>query len=161
MSDQRGLCMCCLIGLCLQLIGCGDGGAPAGRTWIEQQSQALVAPVLPPVPAFVVLPPAVYAGEPVHDPFAVERARSGLDDRIRKNDGVVFADAPLSALVMMGYLMGEANKPVAMIRSGADYRAIRVGDRLGDAGSPVQQITARGVQVLVDGSSQWLALNRP
>jgi Tfp pilus assembly protein PilP len=149
----------CLI--CSAIAGCADSGEKSAADWIRLQQANASPPVIEPVPALIDTPPATYRSK-VQDPFSPDRiaARSG-DSGASLNADVLFPDAPMSGLTVVGYLGGENRVPVAMVRYGAQYRVVRVGDRMGEREALVKEIDARGIRVQISGApDQWLPINK-
>lgn len=146
--------------ICLAVAGCSDAGERYANQWIQAQQTALALPKIEPVPPVIDTPPANYTSKTA-DPFSYSRisARTGGSGLGQRTD-VLFPEAPLSGLVVAGYLSGENRVPVAMVRYGAQYRAVRIGDRLGERAALVKQIAPQGVLVVDGESEQWLSMNK-
>lgn len=146
----------------IALSGCADSGAQEAQRWIRTQREHLSLPVPEPVPEVADTPSAIYRSKTL-DPFSPDRiaAHASTAGRSQRTD-VLFPNAPLSSLVIAGYLTGENRVPIAMVRYGAQYQGVRVGDRLSDREAVVQQIGPQGVLVNLNGASeQWLPINKP
>ena len=158
-NNRPPLWALCLI--CLAIAGCTDSGEKSVADWIRLQEANASPPVIEPVPAVIDTPPATYRSK-VQDPFSPDRvaARSGAFGASLRTD-VLFPDAPVSGLTVVGYLSGENRVPVAMMRYGAQYRAARVGDRVSEREALVKEIDAQGVRVQISGApDQWLPINK-
>lgn len=144
------------------LMGCADSGEESAREWMASQRPDPAVSVVTTVPTFVDTPPAIYHSKTT-DPFVSSRItmRSASVNKSQRLD-VLFPDASISSLSMVGYLSGENRVPVAMVRYGTQYRGVRVGDRLGEPAALVKQIDAQGVLIAVEGASdQRLPINKP
>lgn len=156
-----GRCLASVLTGLAVLTGCADTGADAAQAWISAQQVQPARSALGPVPGVVDTPPATYVSK-VLDPFLPERvsATANTDSRTRRSD-VLFADAPLSALSVSGYLAGPNDVRVAMVKYGPQFRGVRVGDHISAQSAQVKQIDAQGVLVVIDGAAeQWLPTNK-
>ena len=159
----RGLCGVRCVGILalgVALAGCGDSGERAARHWLEQQRASLSAPSLAAAQPVVDTPPADYTSKAI-DPFLPERISARDSGRTPQASDVLFPEAPLASLVVSGYLTGDGRVPVALVRYGAQYRGVRVGDRLSDRAVRVKEVGPQGVLVSMDGGpDQWLPLGK-
>lgn len=144
------------------LTGCADSGRSDAQAWMQAQQQSLPSAMLAPVPPVVDIPPANYQSKAM-DPFLPERVSARVDTGgMAPRTDVIFPETSITGLSVTGYLSGDQRVTVAMVRSGALYRGVRVGDRLGQEAAVVKQIGAQGVLVAVDGAPErWLPINKP
>lgn len=149
------------LAICSALNGCADSGVQAAYQWMSDQQRDIPPVMLAAVPPVVDTPPAKYSSKAV-DPFSPERisTRAGTTGGSLRAD-VLFPDAPLSGLSVMGYLSGDNRVPVAMVRYGIQYRGVHVGDRLSDQAAAIKQIGPQGVLLSIDGQSdRWLTISK-
>lgn len=125
---------------------------------MQEQRNVQIDASVQQVPPVIDTPPAIYKSS-APDPFSVERLN--IRPAVASDQtGVVFSGAPLSALILKGYLVSERGEPVAMVVYENQYRAIRAGDRLSEARALVKKIDPRGALLVFDGApDQWM-LNR-
>lgn len=147
--------------LCWAIVGCADSGEKTAQQWVRMQQANVLPRMLDPVPAVIDTLPATYHGK-VQDPFSPDRvsARTTVSGTGLSTD-VLFPDAPLSSLTVVGYLGGENRLPVAMVRYGAQYRGARVGDRMSEREALIKEIDAQGIRVQISSApDQWLPINK-
>lgn len=133
------------------MAGCGERGEQAGQHWIAEQHRALNPTPPPPVPNVIDTPPSSYTST-VYDPFSPER----LSARLRAipasgQAGVIFPDAPVSALVIVGFMTGKDGGLVALVRNGPEYRSVRKGNRVSDQALVVKEIQNQAIILGGDG----------
>lgn len=148
--------------LCAALSGCGDSGKQSAAHWLSAQQSEISVPAASAVPEYKDTPPATYDSQ-VLDPFSPTRVAARLDDANKTSKaGVLFPDAALSDLLVVGYFSEAGKTPVAMMRYGNQYRNIHVGERIGDQTVLVKQIGMQGVLVQMSATTeQWLPINKP
>lgn len=132
-----------------------DGSA--AQKWINAQEPRPESMVIDAVPGAVDTPPGTFSAK-VFDPFDPARVsvRTGNGHTVGK-PGVVFPDAPISALSIVGFITGASNERVVVIRQGAQYRSVRKGNRIGEQAALVLEIDEQGLLLDVEGvGSQWL-----
>lgn len=133
------------------LVACGQSGERSSREWVEKEGGAQTPALLPKVPAVIDTPPASFTSK-AFDPFAPERVSARYKKLPATGlSGVLFPDAPLSSLTIVGFMTGKNAETVAMIRHGAEYRSVRQGNRISEQALLVKEIGAQGLTLSGDG----------
>ena len=126
------------------------------EAWMSAERARIATPQLPPVPEIIDTLPAVYTAK-TQDPFDPSRttAEIGVSSKGARTD-VLFPDTPIASLSIVGFFTAAGGR-VAVVRSGAVYRSVRQGDRIGLQVATVSQIGDQGLLLATDGAeSQWL-----
>lgn len=149
-----------LLPILMSLAGCGPSGERSAQRWIIQHAQIEIGPMPPPVPELIDTPPATYASH-AFDPFSPERltARNGGVSKTSAKD-VLFPEANLSALTIVGFITGKDSTRVAIIRNGSEYRSVRRGNRISEQALQVKEVSDQGLLLAgEDMSEQQLLRN--
>ena len=149
-----------LLVILTSLMSCGQSGERSAQRWLAEHAQIETGPKPPPVPELIDTPPATYASH-AFDPFSPDRlsARSrGLSQTSAKD--VLFPDANLSALTIVGFITGKDSTRVAIIRNGSEYRSVRRGNRISEQALVVKEVSDQGLLLAgEDVSEQQLLRN--
>jgi Tfp pilus assembly protein PilP len=145
------LCAGSVLVALLPMAGCGERGEQAGRAWVIEQQRILSPTVPPPVPDVIDTPPASYTST-AYDPFSPERISARLRAiSLSGQPGVLFPEAPLSALVIVGFMTGKDGEAVALVRNGPEYRSVRKGNRMSEQALDVRAIQGDAIILGRDG----------
>lgn len=109
------------------LVACGQSGEEKAKRWINMQAEAPM-PSLPPVPMLIDTPPANFTSK-ADDLFSPERISGRFRTAPGSNaNGVIFPDAPVSELSLLGFISANHSSRVAIVRYRSEYRSIRKGN---------------------------------
>lgn len=123
--------------------------------WMSQQNALSRDRTIPAVPELIDTPPANFDAK-ANNPFDPARLSVKAGGR-SVQPGVIFPDVPVSALWVVGFISGVGSEKGAIVKSGAQYRTIRKGDRIGEQVALVKEIEGEGLLLdLGDAGSQWL-----
>lgn len=126
------------------------------EAWMSAEKARIATPQMPEVPEIIDTPPAIYAAK-TQDPFDPSRTSAGIGSTpVGGKTDVLFPDVPIASLSVVGFITGVSGR-VAVVRSGAVYRSVRQGDRIGVQVATVKQIGDQGLLLATDGmQNQWL-----
>ena len=153
--------------LLLILAGCGDGGVPEVRSWMDQvrrETRVSIQKLSPPKK----FTPFVYDGKNTVDPFnlakltvafAKQQARSGTSlkpDLDRRREAL--ESYPLDALKMVGTLK-NAGQSFALLQADKTIMQVKVGNHIGQNLGLITAITESAVElkeIVQDASGDWV-----
>ena len=133
------------------LTACDQSGARSAAGWIAEQEKIVRPGSLPPVPDVIDTPPAQFTSK-AFDPFSPERISARYKASVLSGQpGVLFPDASLSALTIVGFMTGKDGATIAIIRNGPEYRTVRKGNRISEEALQIKEIGNQSLIVGGDG----------